>query len=151
MDYEKFKKEYESFDEYMKQSRKDMIEDYKLDSEELPRPKLVRLEGPHDKNDAWLDLPKRSFQRAPLPEEAINAFRGSAAPDDRVNSPSHYTQGTQEAIDIIEEAIGDAPSVKAGMLQAQVLKYLLRLWYKDNPIEDAKKARWYLNRLIDSL
>ena len=136
MDYEKFKKEYESFDEYMKQSRKDVIEDYKLDSKELPRPKLVRLEGPHDKNDAWL---------------SIDAFRGSAVPDDRVNSPSHYTQGTQEAIDIIEEAIGDAPSVKAGMLQAQVLKYLLRLWYKDNPAEDAKKARWYLNRLIDSL
>ena len=136
MDYEKFKKEYESFDEYMKQSRKDLIEDFKLDSESLPRPKLVRLEGKHANNDAWLN---------------IDAFRGSAEPDDRVNSPSHYTQGTQEAIDIIEEAIGDAPSVKAGMLQAQVLKYLLRLWYKDNPAEDAKKARWYLNRLIDSL
>ena len=136
MDYEKFKKEYESFDEYMKQSRKDAIEEFKLDSKKLPKPKLVRLERPHERNDAWLN---------------IDAFRGSAVPDDRVNSPSHYTQGTQEAIDIIEEAIGDAPSVKAGMLQAQVLKYLLRLWYKDNPVEDAKKARWYLNRLIDSL
>ena len=27
-----------------------------------------------------------------------------------------------------------------GMLQGQVLKYLLRLWLKDNPLEDAKKA-----------
>ena len=71
--------------------------------------------------------------------------------DDRVDHPSHYTQGSQEAIVTIEEAIADAPSVKTGMLQAQVLKYLLRLWYKDNPVEDAKKARWYLNRLIDSL
>ena len=75
----------------------------------------------------------------------------SAVRDDRVNHPSHYTQGSQEAIVTIEEAIADAPSVKAGMLQAQVLKYLLRLWYKDNPVEDAKKAQWYLNRLIDSL
>ena len=50
--------------------------------------------------------------------------------DDRVNSPSHYTRGTQEAIDIIEEAIDAAPSNKLGMLQAQVLKYLLRLWHK---------------------
>jgi len=71
--------------------------------------------------------------------------------DDRVNHPSHYTQGSQEAIVTIEEAIADAPSVKAGMLQAQVLKYLLRLWHKDDPAEDAKKAQWYLNRLIDSL
>ena len=70
---------------------------------------------------------------------------------DPVNSPSHYTQGTQEAIDIIEEAIDAAPSVQAGMLQAQVLKYLLRLWHKDNPRQDAEKARWYLSRLIDSL
>ena len=75
----------------------------------------------------------------------------SAAREDRVNHPSHYTQGSQEAIVTIEEAIEDAPSVKAGMLQAQVLKYLLRLWHKDNPVEDAKKAQWYLNRLIDSL
>ena len=72
-------------------------------------------------------------------------------PDDRVNSPSHYTAGTQEAIDIIEEAIDAAPSNKLGMLQAQVLKYLLRLWLKDNPAEDARKAQWYLNRLVDSL
>ena len=70
---------------------------------------------------------------------------------DKVNSPAHYTRGTQEAIDIIEEAIQDAPDVKSGMLQAQSLKYLLRLWLKDDPKQDAEKARWYLNRLIDSL
>ena len=70
---------------------------------------------------------------------------------DKVNSPAHYTRGSQEAIDIIEEAIQDAPEVKAGMLQAQALKYLLRMWLKDNPKQDAEKARWYLNRLIDSL
>ena len=70
---------------------------------------------------------------------------------DRVNGPAHYTRGSQEAIDIIEEAIQDAPSVETGMLQAQVLKYLLRLWLKDNSAEDAQKARWYLNRLISKL
>lgn len=71
--------------------------------------------------------------------------------DDRVNSPSHYTAGRTEAIDVIEDSIKDAVSVESGFLQAQVLKYLLRLWLKDNPVEDAKKARWYLNRLIDKL
>ncbi len=70
---------------------------------------------------------------------------------DMVNSPAHYTRGTQEVIDIIEEAIQDAPDVKAGMLQAQTLKYLLRLWLKGNAPQDAEKAQWYLTRLIDHL
>ncbi len=67
---------------------------------------------------------------------------------DRVNSPSHYTAGKVEAIDIIEDAVASAPNPTFGFLQAQVLKYLLRMWLKDNPLEDAKKAQWYLNRLI---
>ena len=71
--------------------------------------------------------------------------------NDMVNSPAHYTRGTQEVIDIIEEAIQDAPDVKAGMLQAQSLKYLLRLWLKGNAPQDANKARWYLERLISHL
>ena len=71
--------------------------------------------------------------------------------EDRVHSPSHYTNGSQEAIVTIEEAIDGAPSVQTGMLQGQVLKYLLRVWYKDNPLEDLKKAKWYLDRLIDKL
>jgi hypothetical protein len=37
------------------------------------------------------------------------------------------------------------------MLQAQVIKYLLRLWLKERPVQDAKKARWYLDRLIEKL
>ena len=68
---------------------------------------------------------------------------------DRVHSPSHYTAGKTEAIDIIEDAIKSAPNVESGFLQGQVLKYLLRMWLKDNPMEDAKKAQWYLTRLIE--
>jgi hypothetical protein len=71
--------------------------------------------------------------------------------EDNVEHPFHYTQGTQEAIDIIEEAMAEAPGPKAGFLQGQVLKYMLRLWLKADAKEDAEKARWYLNRLIDSL
>ena len=69
--------------------------------------------------------------------------------DDRVNSPSHYTSGKTEVIDIIEDAVMDAPSNIYGMLQGQVLKYMLRVWLKDNPLEDLKKAQWYLTRLIE--
>ena len=80
-----------------------------------------------------------------------NIQRTGFIPDDRVNSPSHYTSGRMEAIDIIEDAISTAPTPGKGLLQAQVLKYILRLWLKDSPVEDAKKAEWYLKRLIDSL
>ena len=71
--------------------------------------------------------------------------------EDRVNHPSHYTRGRLEAIDVIEDAIIDAPTPAQGMLQAQALKYLLRLWLKSNAPQDAKKAQWYLTRLINHL
>ena len=57
--------------------------------------------------------------------------------------------GKTEAIDVIEDAIKTAPSAIYGMLQGQVLKYMLRVWLKDNPLEDMKKAQWYLTRLIE--
>ena len=71
--------------------------------------------------------------------------------EDSVNNPYHYTRGRVEAIDVIEDAIVEAPSPMAGFLQGQVLKYMLRLWHKIDAKEDAEKARWYLDRLINSL
>jgi hypothetical protein len=38
-----------------------------------------------------------------------------------------------------------------GGLQWQTLKYLMRIWLKGNALQDAKKARWYLDRLISKL
>ena len=70
---------------------------------------------------------------------------------DMVNSPSHYTQGRVEVIDVIEDSIAAAPSVVTGMLQGQVLKYILRLWHKDNAKQDAEKSLWYLKRLIEKI
>ena len=96
--------------------------------------RLSELHGKHSINDEWMDFKWPTLGR-----------------NDHVNSPPHYTRGTQEAIEIIEEAIQDAPDVKSGMLQAQALKYLLRVWLKDNSKQDLEKCRWYLNRLIDSL
>tara|TARA_Y200000002_G_scaffold216985_1_gene179023 strand:- start:105 stop:479 length:375 start_codon:yes stop_codon:yes gene_type:complete len=124
MDYEKFKKEYESFDLYMQDYRSA----FELDEHPIDADAYIN-KFPSASHDDVLNFP----------------------PDDRVNSPSHYTGGRVEAIDVIEDAIKDAPDPATGMLQAQVLKYLLRLWLKDNPIEDAKKARWYLDRLITKL
>ena len=68
-----------------------------------------------------------------------------------IQNPAHYTGGKTEAIDIIEDAISHASSVESGFLQGQVLKYMLRMWLKNNPLEDAKKAQWYLTRLIKQM
>lgn len=66
---------------------------------------------------------------------------------DMVNRPAHYTQNKFEVIDIIEDAIAQLPPVE-GFLTGQILRYVLR-WFFKNGLEDLKKARWYLNRLIE--
>ena len=70
---------------------------------------------------------------------------------DPVNNPSHYNYGKFEVIDILEQAVSRAPDPVKGSLQYQVLKYMLRIWDKENPLQDAQKSRWYLNRLIDNM
>jgi hypothetical protein len=70
---------------------------------------------------------------------------------DLVNHPSHYTAGRIEVIDFIEDCVRQAPDAVVGGLQWQVLKYISRLWLKDDPALDAGKARFYLNRLISTL
>lgn len=70
---------------------------------------------------------------------------------DMVNHPSHYTAGRVEVIDFIEDCVRQAPDAVVGGLQWQVLKYISRLWLKDDPALDAGKARFYLNRLISTL
>jgi hypothetical protein len=70
---------------------------------------------------------------------------------DPVNHPSHYNAGKIEVIDVIEDWVRHAPDPVVGGLQWQCLKYLSRMWLKEDPHKDAKKAQWYLNRLINTL
>lgn len=66
---------------------------------------------------------------------------------DMVTKPLHYNQGNIEAIDYIKQQLG------GGILdyyEGSVLKYLHRWQYK-NGLEDLKKARWYLDKLIGEL
>ncbi len=64
-------------------------------------------------------------------------------------NPSHYKHLPVEAIDIIMAAIAKAPSNESAYLHGQVLKYLLRCWEK-NGIEDLRKGKVYLDRLVAS-
>jgi aconitase A len=65
---------------------------------------------------------------------------------DNVNSPNHYKQGKKETIDVIQDCMTN--DEYHGYLKGNVLKYVSRYKFKGEPLEDLKKANWYLNRLI---
>ena len=64
-------------------------------------------------------------------------------PKDMVNHPQHYTAGGIETIDFIE-------AKQLNYHLGQVIKYVTRAEYKNNFLEDLKKAQWYLNREIEN-
>ena len=63
----------------------------------------------------------------------------------QVNKPPHYRVGEVEAIDYIGQQLGTG--VKDYLL-GNVHKYLHRHRFKGQPVEDLRKARWYLEKLI---
>jgi hypothetical protein len=64
--------------------------------------------------------------------------------DDKVNSPSHYKVGGIETIDFIE-------AKQLDYHLGNVVKYISRADYKDEKLENLKKAQWYLNRAVENL
>jgi hypothetical protein len=81
--------------------------------------------------------------------DALNAEVVSDEIVDVVNSPPHYKTGGIEAIEGIEASMG--PEAFAGYLKGSVTKYLWRYEKKGKPLEDLKKARWFLDRLIQKV
>lgn len=74
---------------------------------------------------------------------------GGTTPDkdfNIVNHPFHYTSGDVECIDAIDSATTGLEGYQA-VYVAQIMKYIWRFKRK-NGVEDLKKARWYLDRLI---
>lgn len=68
--------------------------------------------------------------------------------EDMVNSPAHYSDSSIETIDYIVDVLGEFEAIS--YCHGNIIKYTgSRLWKKGNPIEDAKKARWYLNKMIE--
>ena len=65
---------------------------------------------------------------------------------DPVNRPSHYASGGVECIEAIKASMSREAFL--GYLKGNVQKYLWRYEKKVNHVEDLKKARWYLERLI---
>ena len=68
---------------------------------------------------------------------------------DNVNRPVHYTHGAIECIDGIAAACSGLDGLEA-VCTGNAVKYLWR-WKHKNGVEDLKKARWYIDRLIQEL
>lgn len=60
---------------------------------------------------------------------------------DNINHPAHYCKGIECAAYIASHDMD--------FFQGNAVKYLTRFKHKGTALEDLKKARWYLDRLIE--
>jgi len=92
-----------------------------------------------------------AYMKARLEQEEIRMHQANKQSDnvvDMVNSPPHYNQTGIECIDAISAATDTNFKY---YLQGNIMKYLWRFDYKDKPLEDLQKAKWYLDRLIEEV
>jgi hypothetical protein len=71
------------------------------------------------------------------------------AVEDPVDKPDHYNKGSIEAIEAIKASMPEHEF--KGYLKGNALKYLWRYDYKGKPVEDLRKCRWYIERLIKEI
>tara|TARA_R110002012_G_scaffold174438_1_gene339300 strand:- start:1894 stop:2274 length:381 start_codon:yes stop_codon:yes gene_type:complete len=76
---------------------------------------------------------------------------------DNVNHPSHYASSKIECIDAMEAMVNQDRDYLTKLDGHEyyywqvIFKYIWRFPFKNNSIEDLKKAQWYLHRLIERL
>ena len=76
--------------------------------------------------------------------------KASDAITEAVDHPPHYNNGDIETIDYIVDVLG--PMGAVNYCHGNVLKYTgSRLFNKDKPVQDARKAIWYLNKMVELL
>jgi hypothetical protein len=68
-------------------------------------------------------------------------------PFDSVEKPAHYASGEIECIDAMRAQMSQQEF--EGHMKGNVIKYMWR-WRDKGGVESLKKARWYLNKLIES-
>ena len=105
--------------------------------------------GPDKKEDCLMSAQSTKTITGSLYHPSDNFLDKQMFPEkklkDNVNHPPHYNKGGLEAIDYIQQQLGDG---FVDYLEGNVTKYLHRYKYK-NGVEDLKKAEWYLKKLIE--
>ena len=64
-------------------------------------------------------------------------------------NPDHYKIGGIETIDYMKAK--STPEEFKGHLRLTALKYLSRYGKKDDELQELKKAKWYLDRLVQEI
>jgi len=95
----------------------------------------------------WRDTLEKRPEQAEFEPFVSVEDAATARQHDPVNSPSHYASGGIECIDAIKASMSHEAFL--GYLKGNVQKYMWRYEKKVNPSEDLKKARWYLDKLIE--
>ena len=69
---------------------------------------------------------------------------------DPVNKPAHYNlSGGIECIDYIKQVLGTDGFI--AYCHGNMIKYQHRQKYKTDPVENMKKAQWYLNKMLETM
>lgn len=85
----------------------------------------------------------------PLADDMIETIT-QKDPVDMVAHPPHYQSDKGlEVIDVIEAFTADLKGIEATDT-GNIIKYICR-WKHKNGIEDLRKARWYLDHLINHI
>lgn len=83
-----------------------------------------------------------------LPGVGVNAVYRPEPVVETVNHPAHYKTDKFECIDVMVDAIGLEDTT--GFCLCNAFKYIYRCTKKNgSPIEDVKKAVWYLNKFLE--
>ena len=113
-----------------------------------------------EEDEAWVEEQARvlaqleEYQKAlaiaesiQSPGKVIHVEKG--VPVDMVNSPAHYADRQYEVIDVMKDTMPRERFI--GYCEGTVIKYMMRWDKKANPAEDLDKAKWYLNKLIETI
>ena len=85
----------------------------------------------------------------PAEWDGISILKKQKKKVDPVDQPDHYNKGAIEAIEAIKASMPEQEF--KGYLKGNALKYLWRYDYKGKPVEDLRKCRWYIERLIKEM
>lgn len=123
------------------------------DSKEL---RLINTSKDIKKNSMKSEKSSQNWGKNKFHREKCSIKNNNAYPEtywidknnhDAVNHPSHYCRDGIECIDVIKATTKGMNAFDA-FCQGNAMKYLFRWQYK-NGVEDLKKARWYIDKLIE--
>jgi hypothetical protein len=107
-------------------------------------PKVIAAEDKYiDAVESLYKKPTRLLESVRKMKTTLDALDKIKDRPDPVNHPPHYKAGGVETIDFIE-------AKDLNYRLGNVVKYVTRAGKKGDPIEDLKKARWYLDREINA-